>query len=55
MTHADHYRDQAERAKRLAQAVTDPDASRKLSEMAEELRLYADRLDKSDWKTAVGS
>jgi hypothetical protein len=55
MTHADHYRDQAERAKRLAQAVTDPDASRKLSEMAEELRRYAERLDKSEWKTAVAS
>jgi hypothetical protein len=55
MTHADHYRDQAERAQRLARAVSDPEASKKLSEMAEEYRSYADRLDKSDWKPAVAS
>ncbi len=55
MTHADHYRDQAERAKRLARAVTDPDAAKKLSEMAEEFRLYAERLEKSDWKSAAAS
>jgi hypothetical protein len=32
---------------RLAQAVKDPEASKKLTEMAEELRLYAERLEKS--------
>ena len=38
MTQADHYRDQANRAKRLARAVKDPEAAQKLSEMAEEFR-----------------
>ena len=46
MTQADHYRDQSIRAKRLARAVRDPEASKKLIEMAEEFRLYAERLDK---------
>jgi hypothetical protein len=45
MTHADNYRDQAERAKRLAGAVSDPEASKKLAEMAEEYRRYAERLE----------
>jgi len=47
MTQADHYRDQSIRAQRLARAVKDPEASRKFSEMAEELRLYAERLEKT--------
>jgi len=46
MTQADHYRDQSIRAKRLARAVRDPETSKKLIEMAEEFRLYAERLDK---------
>jgi hypothetical protein len=45
MTQADHYRDQSNRAKRLAKAVKDPEASQKLIEMAEEFRLYAERLE----------
>jgi hypothetical protein len=45
MTHADHYRDQSERARRLAEAVKDPEAAKKLIEMAKEFRLYAERLD----------
>jgi hypothetical protein len=56
MTQADHYRDQSIRAKRLARAVADPEASRKLAEMAEEFRLYAERLeDSSRWKSAAAS
>jgi hypothetical protein len=55
MTHADHYRDQAERARRLARAVTDPEASKKLAEMAEEYRLYAERLEKSQWRSPVSA
>lgn len=47
MTQADHYRDQSVRAKRLARAIKDPEASKKLDEMAEEFRLYAERLDKN--------
>ena len=47
MTQADHYRDQAERARRLAEAVKDPEASKKLIQMAEEFRLYADRLEET--------
>jgi len=47
MTQADHYRDQSIRAQRLARAVKDPEASKKLIEMAEEFRLYAERLDKT--------
>jgi hypothetical protein len=47
MTQADHYRDQSNRAKRLARAVNDPEASKKLFEMAEEFRLYAERLEKT--------
>lgn len=47
MTQADHYRDQSNRARRLARAVNDPEASKKLTEMAEEFRLYAERLEKS--------
>ena len=47
MTQADHYRDQSLRAKRLARAVKDPEASQKLIEMAEEFRLYAERLERS--------
>jgi hypothetical protein len=47
MTQADHYRDQSLRAKRLARAVNDPEASQKLIEMAEEFRLYAERLEQS--------
>ena len=45
MTQADHYRDQSKRARRLAEAVKDPEASKKLIEMAEEFRLYAERLE----------
>jgi hypothetical protein len=45
MTQADHYRDQSNRAKHLARAVRDPEASKKLIEMAEEFRLYAERLE----------
>jgi len=47
MTQADHYRDQSLRAKRLARAVNDPEASQKLIEMAEEFRVYAERLEQS--------
>jgi hypothetical protein len=47
MTQADHYRDQSNRAKRLAQAVNDPETSKKLAEMAEEFRLYAERLEQT--------
>jgi hypothetical protein len=47
MTQADHYRDQSIRAQRLARAVKDPEASRRLNEMAEEFRLYAERLEKT--------
>ena len=47
MTQADHYRDQSIRAQRLARAVRDPEASKKLIEMAQEFRLYAERLDRS--------
>ena len=47
MTQADHYRDQSLRAKRLARAVKDPEASQKLIEMAEEFRVYAERLEQS--------
>lgn len=46
MTQANHYRDQSIRAKRLAEAVKDPETSRKLIEMSEEFRLYAERLEK---------
>jgi hypothetical protein len=53
MTHADHYRDQADRANRLARRVSDPEASSKLTEMAEEYRRYAERLDKSQLRTLV--
>jgi hypothetical protein len=47
MTQADHYRDQATRARRLAETVSDPEASKKLIEMAEEFRLYAERLEQT--------
>ena len=47
MTQADHYRDQSIRAERLARAVKDPEASKKLNEMAEEFRLYAERLEQT--------
>lgn len=47
MTQADHYREQADRARSLAEAVKDPEASKKLIEMAEEFRLYAERLENS--------
>ena len=47
MTQADHYRDQSNRAKRLAKAVKDLEASQKLIEMAEEFRLYAERLEET--------
>jgi hypothetical protein len=47
MTQADHYREQSNRAKRLARAVSDPEASKKLAEMAEEFRLYAERLEQT--------
>ena len=46
MTQADHYRDQSIRAKRLARAVRDPEASKKLIEIAQEFRLYTERLDR---------
>ena len=49
MTQADHYRDQSNRARRLAQAVKDPEASKKLIEMAEEFRLYAERLEQTHY------
>jgi hypothetical protein len=47
MTQADHYRDQSNRARRLAKAIKDPEASQKLIEMAEEFRLYAERLEQT--------
>lgn len=47
MTQADQYREQAHRARMLAEAVKDPQASKKLIEMAEEFRLYAERLEAS--------
>lgn len=47
MTQADHYRDQSNRARRLAQTAKDPEASQKLIEMAEEFRLYAERLEQT--------
>jgi hypothetical protein len=47
MTQADHYRDQSKRAQRLARAINDPEASKKLIEMAEEFRLYAERLEQT--------
>jgi hypothetical protein len=45
MTQADHYREQSNRARQLAEAIKDPEASKKLIEMAEEFRLYAERLE----------
>lgn len=48
MTQAEHYREQSDRAQRLAHAVRDPEASKKLIEMAEEFRLYAERLEQND-------
>ena len=36
MTQADHDPEQSSRARRLAEAVNDPEASKKLIEMAEE-------------------
>jgi hypothetical protein len=47
MTQADHYRDQSNIARQLAEAVKDPEASKKLIEMAEEFRLYAERLEQT--------
>jgi hypothetical protein len=47
MTQADHYRDQSNRARQLAEAVKDPEASKKLIEMAEDFRLYAERLEET--------
>ena len=47
MTQADHYREQSNRARQLAEAVKDPEASQKLIEMAEEFRLYAERLEQT--------
>ena len=47
MTQSDKYLDQSTRARRLAQAVKDPEASKKLIEMAEEFRLYAERLEQT--------
>jgi hypothetical protein len=44
MTQADHYRDQSHGAQQPTKAVKDPEASKKLIEMAEEFRLYAERL-----------
>jgi hypothetical protein len=56
MTQADHYRDQSHRAQRLARAVADPEASQKLTEMAEEFRRYAERLEESSrWRSAAAS
>ena len=49
MTQADHYRDQSNRARQLAKAVKDPEASKKLIEMAEEFRLYAERLEQTHY------
>ena len=49
MTQAEHYRDQSNRARRLAEAVKDPEASKKLIEMAEEFRLYAERLEQTHY------
>jgi hypothetical protein len=47
MTQADHYRDQSIKAKGLARAVKDRGISKKLIEMAEDFKLYAERLDKT--------
>jgi hypothetical protein len=47
MTQADHYREQSNRARRLAEAVNDPEASKKLIGMADEFRLYAERLEQT--------
>ena len=53
MTQADHYRDQSHRARRLAEAAKDPEASKKLIEMAEEFRLYAARLEETHQDQSV--
>ena len=54
MTQAEHYRDQSNRARRLAEAVKDPEASKKLIEMAEEFRLYAERLEQTHYALRSG-
>ena len=54
MTQADHYRDQSNRARQLAEAIKDPEASKKLIEMAEEFRLYAERLEQTHYAERLG-
>ena len=45
MTQAQHYRFQADQAKRLARQVSDSDVRRKLLEMAGEYSRYAELIE----------
>jgi hypothetical protein len=45
MTQAQHYRFQADQAKRLARQVSDSDVRRKLLEMAGEYSRYAELME----------
>ena len=50
MTQAQHYRFQADQAKRLARQVSDSDVRRKLLEMAGEYSRYAELMEAREIK-----
>ena len=51
MTQAQHYRFQADQAKRLARQVSDSDVRRKLLEMAGEYSRYAELMEARESQT----
>ena len=55
MTQADHYREQAVRARRLAEAVKDPEASQKLIEMAYSATIWVGSARQSRWRVSVAA
>jgi hypothetical protein len=50
---SDHFREQAERAERLARTISDEEASKRLAEASREFRLQAEQLDKRPDKSVL--
>jgi hypothetical protein len=50
---SDHFREQAERAERLARSILDEEASKRLVEASKEFRRQAEQLDERPDKSVV--
>jgi hypothetical protein len=50
---SDHFREQAERAERLARSISDEEASKRLVEASKEFRRQAEQLDERPDKSVL--